>query len=50
MLFMACYKVGFWQVFVHVLIRNHLRPQDNHYKLLSLNSEILLFVIIIENF
>ena len=31
MLFMACYKVGFWQVFAVLLIKNHLRTQDNHY-------------------
>ena len=31
LLFIACYKVGFWRVFAADLIKNHLRTQDNHY-------------------
>ena len=31
LLFIACYKEGFWRVFAADLIKNHLRTQDNHY-------------------
>ena len=31
LLFIACYKVGFWRVFAQDLIKNHPRTQDNDY-------------------
>ena len=46
MLFMACYKVGFWQVFAEVLIKNHLRTQDNHYKPAQKLQQAALFIFL----